>query len=183
MFSIIEGKDGVAKRSSEIATTLAPLDDNLGNIAEGLHHVLRLTYVDKANGSSNDASRMGFALANEIAEFHQSRWGIAKGKEGIGMFLDGETDACLSAGNTLSLSHLSHAWIAQITLCLNTQALEGTLTDTTGYHRHIGNDSLQFTILHLIVKCLHSPLIGIKNVLHIEIGCGMDGMKQRPFMI
>ena len=49
--------------------------------------------------SGNDASRLSFSLAYQVAEFHECRWSIAKGKERIGMLLDSQTNACLSPCN------------------------------------------------------------------------------------
>jgi hypothetical protein len=36
---VIEGKDGIAQRGSEITASLATFDDDFGNLTEGFHHV------------------------------------------------------------------------------------------------------------------------------------------------
>ena len=91
----------------------------------------------------DDASRMGLALADQIAEFHQRRWGIAKSEECIRMFFYSETNASLGACDVLRLSHLNHSWVTQIAFRLNTQTRQCPLTDTTCHHRHICYDGLQ----------------------------------------
>ena len=67
--------------------------------------------MNEADGSRNDASRMRLALADQVAEFHQSRRGIAKGEEGIGMLLDSQTDTSLSTGDAKGIGHVLHTRI------------------------------------------------------------------------
>ena len=98
---VVKRQDGVAESCRQIAATLASLDDDFGNILEGLDHVLRLFDMDEADGSSDDAGRVCLALADEVTEFHEGGGGIAKGKQGIRMFLYSQTYACLSAGDAL----------------------------------------------------------------------------------
>ena len=62
--------------------------------------MLRLAYVDETYGGGDDACRMGFAFADEVAELHQRRRSVAEGEESVRVFLDGETDAGLGAGET-----------------------------------------------------------------------------------
>ena len=72
---------------------------------------------------SDNSCRMCLSLTYQFTKFHKGCRRISKGKQGIGMFLYSQTDTCLCAGDTLLLCHLSHAWIGQITLSLNTQTL------------------------------------------------------------
>ena len=124
--------------------------------------MLRLADMDKAYGGGDDASGTSLALADQIAEFHQGGGSIAESKEGIGVLLDSQTDACLGAGETFpillpaltekgGLCHLSHTWVAEVAFSLNAKTGEGSLTDAAGHHGHIGDDGLQFTRLHLII--------------------------------
>ena len=145
--------------------------------------MLGLANMDKSHWGCDDACRMGLTLTNQITEFHQGRRRITKGKEGIRMFLNSQTDACLSTGDTLLFSHLSNTRIRQIALSLNTQTLEGTLSDATCNHRYIADNGLQRTIFYLIIKFLYSTFVCMKDILHLEIGCGVDGMQQGPLMI
>ena len=62
--------------------------------------------MNEAHRSSNDASWTRLPLTNQVAEFHQGRWGIAKGEERIRMFLDSEADTCLSASDVF-IDHFS----------------------------------------------------------------------------
>ena len=41
---IVEGQDGVAERGSQVAAALAALNDDFGDVAERLYHVLRLLH-------------------------------------------------------------------------------------------------------------------------------------------
>ena len=97
---IVEGEDGVAEGGCEVRTAFAPLDDDFGNVLKRLHHVFRLAHVHKAYGCSDNAGRTSLPLANEVAELHEGRWSIAKGKERIWMFLDSQTDTGLRSGKT-----------------------------------------------------------------------------------
>ena len=40
LHGIVEGEDGVTQRGGEVAATFASLNDDLGDVVEGLHHVL-----------------------------------------------------------------------------------------------------------------------------------------------
>ena len=53
----------------------------------------------KAHRCSDDTSRMGLTLTDQVAEFHQCCWGIAKGKKCIGVLLNSKADACLGASD------------------------------------------------------------------------------------
>jgi len=98
---IVESEDGVTQRGCQIGTTLSALDNDLGDVTEGLHHVFRLTHMDEAYRGCDDAGRTSLALAYQVAEFHQCCGGITKGKKRIGMLLYGQTDASLRAGDAL----------------------------------------------------------------------------------
>ena len=97
MCGVVITQDGVAQRGSEIAATLAPFNDDFGYVLEGLDHVFRFAHMHKSYWRGDDARRMSLAATDELAQFHQRRWRIAKGKQCIGMLLNSETDARLRA--------------------------------------------------------------------------------------
>ena len=84
---IVVGEDGVDEGGGEVAAALATFDDNLGDVAEGLHGVLALTDMDEADGSGDDACGMELAFAHEVADLEEGCGGIADDIEGIGVFL------------------------------------------------------------------------------------------------
>ena len=57
--------------------------------------------MHKTHWCGDDTGRMSLALADQIAEFHQCRRGIAKDKECIRMFLYRQPDASLRTGDVL----------------------------------------------------------------------------------
>ena len=180
LFGIVEGQDGVAERGSEVAAALAPFHYQLGNQPERLHHVFRLPHVYKAHGSGNDACRTGLALAHQLAQLHQRRRGIAKGKERIGMLLYSQTDAGLRARDALRCSHRCHALVVQVAARLDAQSLQGSLAYAAHHHRYVGDDRLQRSADYLVVYVLHGLFVGMQYLLHVEVGSGVDGMQQCP---
>ena len=98
---IVEGEDGVAESGGEVAAAFAALDDDLGYVAERLHHVFRLANMDEAYRRSYDARRMSLTFTDQVAEFHEGRGGSAEDEEGVGVLLNGKADAGLGAGKTL----------------------------------------------------------------------------------
>ena len=70
LLGIVKGQDGVAQRGSQVAASLASLDNDLGNLLKGLDHVLGLAHVDKTDRSRNNACGMRLALADKVAQFH-----------------------------------------------------------------------------------------------------------------
>ena len=151
MFGIVEGEDGITEGGSEIGATFATLDDDLGDVAEGFHHVLRLADVDEAYRGGDDASGASLALTDQIAEFHQGGGSIAESKESIGVLLDSQTDASLGAGDVTGSGEHCHTGVAEVAFGLYAEAGEGSLTDAAGHHGHVGDDGLQFARLHLII--------------------------------
>ena len=98
--------------------------------------------MHKAHWRGDDAGRMGLALADEVTQFHQCRRCIAEGEECIGMLLNGEADARLSACDALCRGHLGNPRVAQIALGFQAQSCQCPLADAAGHHRHIGYNGL-----------------------------------------
>ena len=67
---VVITQDGVAQRGSEIAATLAPLNDDFGYVLEGLDHVFRFAHMHKSYWRGDDARRMRLTATNELAQFH-----------------------------------------------------------------------------------------------------------------
>ena len=113
--------------------------------------MLRLAHMYKPYGGGNDACRTGLALANEVAQFHECRRRIAKGEQGIGMLLDGQTYAGLGARDVHRLGHFRHTWVAQIALGLDAETRQRSFAHTAGYHSHIAHNGVQLPAGHLSI--------------------------------
>ena len=37
-------------------------------------------------------------------------------------------------------------------------------------------------VLYLIINSLHGPVVSIEDLLHVEVGCGVDGVQQCPLV-
>ena len=139
--------------------------------------------MHKTDGGGNDARGVSPALSDQVAEFHQGRGGIAEGEEGIRMLLHGQADACLAACDAKRRGHLGHARIAEVALGLDAQTLECAFSDAARHHRHVGHDGLQLARFHLIEYSLYSPFVCIEDILHVEVGSGVDGVQQSPLVV
>ena len=107
--------------------------------------------MHKADGRGDDACRTRLPLANQVAEFHESRWRISESKESIGMFLYSKSNASLSPCYPQRRSHFSYPRVAEVALRLDAQTLECPLADAACHHGHVGHDGFERSILHLII--------------------------------
>ena len=180
MCGIVEGEDGVAEGGGEVGTAFAAFDDDFGDVGEGLDHVFRLFHVDKTDGGGDDAGGVGFASADEVAEFHEGGGGIAEGEEGIGVVFDGQTDGGLGAGEVVGGGELCHAGIVEVAFGFDAETGEGTFADAALHHGHIGDDGGEGAVLHFLVETFHGFGVGVEDGFHVEVGGGVDGVEEGP---
>lgn len=159
---IIIGEDGVDKGGGKVAAALATFNDNLGDVAQGLHGVLALADMNEADGSGDDACGMELAFAHEVADLEEGCGGIADDIEGVGIFLGSQLHSGLAAGDGRPLPRplsrergeigdLFRAWVVDVAVDFDAEALQGALADAGSCHGDIGNDMLEATVSHLVI--------------------------------
>ena len=107
--------------------------------------------MHKTYWCGDDASRTGFALANEVAEFHERGGRIAESKECIGMLFDSKPDACLGSRDAFLRRHFCHSRVGEITFGFDAEPLQCPLSNAANHHRHICDYGLEFPAPYYII--------------------------------
>ena len=99
------------------------------------------------------------------------------------MFFYRDSDAGLCTGNLFFSSYFSRARITEITFHFHSQPLQRSLADAAGGHSHIGDNGFHLSVSNLSVQRRYGMVVGPQQVFHFEIGRGMDGVQQGPFVV
>ena len=92
------------------------------------------------------------------------------------MFFHGKAYAGLCAGNFETGCHFCHARIVEVAFDFNAETFEGSLADSGGCHGDVGYYHAYLAIVQGSMECFHGVIVGVENVLHVEVGSGVDGV-------
>ena len=99
------------------------------------------------------------------------------------MLLDGETDTCLRARDTLQVGELLRARIIEVALDLQAKTLQHALADARSHHGDVGDDGVELPIEHRLIDAGYRTGIGVEDLLHLEVRRGVDRVDERPLVV
>ena len=144
--------------------------------------MFRLLYVYESDGCANHAGGLCLAPADEVAEFEQGGRCVSKGEERRGVFLGSDAHGGHGACDVLFACHADGARVVDVADGLDAESLQSPFAYAGLCHGHVGDDAAQRAVGYGLVHAFDGLWVGAQDVLHVEVGRGVDGVQQCPLV-